>query len=66
MNDADALRCDKCLWHDVCPFDDVCDNYTPIFDPTEYVIDRGRERFRREWFAYLDYILHGDLYFFNH
>ena len=48
--------CEKCMWHDVCGSDEVCEHFDNL-DENEYiceVIDKERREFGREWFAYID------------
>lgn len=50
-----VAACDNCLWCEQCLLNEVCEYYTPV-NEDEYIgemVERGRYRFRNEWFAYI-------------
>ena len=54
--------CIGCLWDDICPENEVCDDFTPItFDVGDYIA-KNKEEFCGEWNEYIAEYSDGDLY----
>ena len=58
-------NCKFCIYNDSCHSESVCDDYSPIHIDIEEIelealIEKRREEFRKEWFAYIQYNTEGD------
>ena len=41
-------KCEKCLWTGQCYIDGGCDDFTPLEDQIEEVIESGRDNYMKE------------------
>lgn len=46
--------CKYCYYNDFCTEDEVCDNYAPVGDVIDELIEQRREEFRGDFFAYIE------------
>lgn len=51
-----VAACDKCLWREQCPSNEVCEHFTSVEEDEsiDEMIEKGRYEFRKEWFAYIN------------
>lgn len=46
--------CKQCLYFDDCDADRVCEDYTPLGDDVDELIESRRAEFHEEWFQYIE------------
>ena len=53
--DFNTYTCEKCIWHDACNEDCICEDFSPSEEYIDELIEFKRKDFHNEWKQYISY-----------